>query len=237
MSEWKYGLSVSCRKWEYTSIVSGDPNQKLPQSWCLSGSLTSGPGLWQASAGSSKPGASSDDWFSELDCNQSDINCQFLQQLTSPNHLRHYGRWSLLTKRCKVGILNPWQYFLSTIWGGYTVLIERSVASLECEGSPLKSFQSKCPLRRACVPAVQYSYGGGVGVCVQDLAAWPGQWWCRWMGRFSVDLKLSGFSECLLIQHLRWYWHTVHFYSPRCVPANQPWSILDNGCRSRLPAP
>lgn len=68
--------------------------------------------VWQASSGSSKPQASLGAWFSELDCNQLDINCQFLQQLTSPNYL-HYGRWSFLTKKCNSAF---WTLDSSTSW-------------------------------------------------------------------------------------------------------------------------
>ena len=139
--------------------VSGDPNQNLlqSQSWCLSGSLTSGPGLWQASAGSSnQTTASSDDWFSELDCNQSNVNCQFLQQLTV------WAFWTLDSR-------------ISWIQSGVAAVFRwRDVVSLAHEGL----------------------FPSGVRTCVQDLAAWLGQWW-SWMEGFSVDLKYQGLSERL----------------------------------------
>lgn len=83
-------------------------------------------------------------------CSQSDINCQFLQQLTTPpNHLRHYGRWSLLTKRCKVGILNSWQYFLNTI-GAAAQCSHGGAWPPQNVRVPFSGFHSRCPLRRGC---------------------------------------------------------------------------------------
>jgi hypothetical protein len=40
----------------------------------------------------------------------------------SPTH----GSWDFLTKKCRVGILNPWQHFLTMTWG---CILSRSVAS------------------------------------------------------------------------------------------------------------
>lgn len=89
MNEWKCGSSVSCSKWECGGRVGGDPDRKLPQlfscqlPWPLvlvcDWHLQAPPNL----------GLSSDDWFSELDYNQSDINCQFLQQLKTSSHDLH----------------------------------------------------------------------------------------------------------------------------------------------------
>lgn len=111
MNDWECGSCVSCSKWECGSAVGGDPNRKLPQlvSWCLSGSLTSGSGLWLASTGSSKPRAllmtGSQNWIAT---NQSDINCQFLQQVkTSPNHLHHSRQTEPSDQKVQGGHFEP----------------------------------------------------------------------------------------------------------------------------------
>lgn len=212
MNEWKCGSSVSCSKWECGGTVDGDPNWKLPQLlswWRLSASLTSGSGLWRASAGSSKPGTPSHDWFSELDYSQTltASSCSNWEHphITSTTH----GRQSLLTKKCKVGILNP------------TVIPDCSLGQLpvvqteEYKGSLLTGFPFQ-------------------------MSPWEGLYSCSWMEGFSVDLNYQGFPvspDSALLLAVLWMVLVHHaLWFPQVCASKKPWSILGDGCRSKLPA-
>lgn len=163
------------------------------ESWCLSGSLVSGPSL----TGNFRLLQTSGAWFSELDCNQLDINCQFQQQLTSTNYL-HYGRWSFLTKKYNSAF---WTLDSSTSWIVWVAAVFRwrDMAFLEHEGSSL-GFLSQMPLW-SCAPAIGNYWGWSVctGSCfLARQVVWS------WMVGFSVDLKYQGFSKCLQIHCLCW---------------------------------
>lgn len=169
MNEWKCGSSVSCSKWECGGTVGGDPNWKLPQLlswWCLSAFLTSGSGLWRASAGSSKPGAPHD-WFSELDYSQSDINCQLVQQLrTSPHHLHHSRQTEPSDQKVQGGHFEP-TVIPNAVWGSCSLFRRRSTKAPFSQG-----FHSRRLLEKGCIPASLDAVrgfgaggGGGAGFC------------------------------------------------------------------------
>ena len=65
-----------------------------------------------------------------------------------------------MTKKCKVGILNPPDYSVGWLHG---FQVE------ECEGSLLSSLHPKCPSGRACVPALRSELGGGRWTVVRVL--------------------------------------------------------------------
>lgn len=156
--------------------------------------------VWQASSGSSKPWASSGAWFSELDCNQLDINCQFQEQLSIIIPiLPPLWQMELSDQKVQFSILKPWQsYFLNTIWVA-AVFRWRDMAFLEYEGSS-PGFLSQMPLMGPVFLQFRTTEGG---VCVQYLASWLGQWWWSWMVGFSVDFKYQVF-KCLQTQYLCW---------------------------------
>lgn len=138
----------------------------VTESWCLSGSLVSGPSL----TGTFRLLQTSGAWFSELDCNQLDINCQFQQQLTSTNYL-HYGRWSFLTKKYNSAF---WTLDSSTSWiqSGWLQFSDGGTWPSWSMRVPLWDFYPKCPYGPVLL---QLGTTEG-GVCVQDLASWLGKW-------------------------------------------------------------
>lgn len=184
MNEWKCGSSVSCSKWECGGRVGGDPDRKLPQ--LLSCQLPWPLVLvcdWHLQAPPNL-GLSSDDWFSELDYNQSDINCQFLQQLkTSPHHLHRSQQTEPSDQKVQGGHFEP----DSNSWMQSGVVARCSDRSTKVPFS--RGFHSKHPLEKGCTPAVHSELWGNSG-------PGRGRWGFCCLARVVVVVRLNGRFVC-----------------------------------------
>lgn len=201
VSKWKRGLSVSCSEREHTGTVSGDPNQKLPQSeLMLVRSLISGPDLWQASAGSSKPGASSDDWFPELDA---------ASQTLTANSCSNWQHPQITSATMADGASWPkgarWAFWTldSTSWiqlGRLHSVHMEGRGHIRMWGFPSLGSIPNAPWKGA-VPAIQYNCGGRCRILL------PGQGRggeAEWKGSL-LTLNIRVFPECCQTQHLHWH--------------------------------
>lgn len=133
-------------------------------------------------------------------CSQSDINCQFLQQLTTPpNHLATMADGASWPKGAR------WAFWTldSTSWiqlGQLHSVHMEGRGHIRMWGFPSLGSIPNAPWKGA-VPAIQYNCGGRCRILL------PGQGRggeAEWKGSL-LTLNIRVFPECCQTQHLHWH--------------------------------
>lgn len=136
-----------------------------------------------------------------------------------------YSSWSVLTKKCKVSILNPCRDLPTTVWRWVACFSGGGV-----RGLPSQQFPSQITLGKGLCSCTSVRTGRWTVVRVLLPAQAAGV--VELSGMFlSVSRLSTSVSRSLNDPGVPRTW------VPPVVPADELWSVLHDGCRSRLHAP